>query len=579
MSNYKDLKIDKFKDNTDIVDSGTEGTKLASGTTAQRGSTTGQIRFNSTIGLAEYYDGTAFKSIDSPPVINSLDDGDIDSAGGGNQTIVITGSNFSTDPIVLLIANSGSDITPSTVTRDSATQITIVHAKSGFVNANEPYDVKVTNSSGLSATLADVITVDNTPVWQTTLGALTGSPFIDNGTAVNVTLSATDADSDTVTYAVQSGALPSGITLNSSTGVLSGNTPNESSDVTYNFTIRATANSKTTDRAFSMQIIDQAPPVWSTSTGSLGSVFDSIRGTATFTVLATDADGDTITYSVQSGSLPAGSSLNSSTGVISGFNAVGSETTSTFTLRASATGGTVDREFTITVKAPVSTTYSYTGSNQTFTVPTGLTAFVVDIKGAGGGSQGNAGSGGTSGRTQGTRTASAGQSYIIIVGEAGKRSSGSSFGGGGSYTAGNGNGGGGGGLSGLFLTSYTHGNSIAVAGGGGGGAYGGASGGSGGGSSGNNGSAGAGGGSQSSGGSGQGGGSSGSALQGGATSGNGNGGAGGGGYYGGGGGAEGGSDTSGAGGSGYIGGLVGGASTSTAGGNSANNNGSVIISY
>ena len=42
---------------TNITDTGTEGTKVASGTTAQRGSTTGQFRFNSTTGLAEYYTG------------------------------------------------------------------------------------------------------------------------------------------------------------------------------------------------------------------------------------------------------------------------------------------------------------------------------------------------------------------------------------------------------------------------------------------------------------------------------------------------------------------------------------------
>ena len=43
-----------------ITDTGTEGTKVASGTTAQRGSTVGQIRFNSTTGLAEYYTGTEY---------------------------------------------------------------------------------------------------------------------------------------------------------------------------------------------------------------------------------------------------------------------------------------------------------------------------------------------------------------------------------------------------------------------------------------------------------------------------------------------------------------------------------------
>ena len=35
---------------TNIVDTGTEGTKVAAGTTAQRGSTSGQFRFNSTTG-------------------------------------------------------------------------------------------------------------------------------------------------------------------------------------------------------------------------------------------------------------------------------------------------------------------------------------------------------------------------------------------------------------------------------------------------------------------------------------------------------------------------------------------------
>ena len=57
---------------SNINDTGTEGTKVAVGTTAQRGSTQGQIRFNTTIGLAEYYDGSSFKAIDSPPTISSI---------------------------------------------------------------------------------------------------------------------------------------------------------------------------------------------------------------------------------------------------------------------------------------------------------------------------------------------------------------------------------------------------------------------------------------------------------------------------------------------------------------------------
>ncbi len=333
---------------TNIVDSGTEGTKVASGTTAERGSTAGQIRFNTTTNLAEYYTGTEFKAIDAPPVITSIDDGDIDSAGGGNQTIVITGSNFSNSVTVLLIANSGSDITPSTVTRNSATQITITHAKNQFVNANEPYDVKVINENGLSAVLFDAINVDNEPAWQTPAGALSGSPFSE-GDTLNVTLSATDPDGDTVTYSLQSGALPSGISLNSSTGVLSGTLPDESSNVTYNFTIRATANSKTTDRSFSLVNNNDIAPTWTTSAGSLGTIIENIS--ASLSATASDADGDTIVYSVNSGSLPSGLSLNSSTGAITGTpSAVSADTTSNFDLRATANGQTVDRSFSIITK-------------------------------------------------------------------------------------------------------------------------------------------------------------------------------------------------------------------------------------
>ena len=69
MTKARDIADFKFED---IVDTGTEGTKVATGTTAQRGSTAGQFRFNTTTGLAEYYTGTAFKSIDSPPTITSI---------------------------------------------------------------------------------------------------------------------------------------------------------------------------------------------------------------------------------------------------------------------------------------------------------------------------------------------------------------------------------------------------------------------------------------------------------------------------------------------------------------------------
>ena len=244
MTKARDIADFKFENITDI---GTEGTRVALGTTAQRGSTQGQLRFNSTLGLAEYYDGTVFKTIDTPPSITSINDSEVDSAGGGNQTIVITGSNFSSGAVVSFVGSSAS-FNASTTTVDSATQITAVAPKSSFLNAQEPYAVKITAASGLTGTLADAISVDNDPTWSTSAGSLGSKELGETGT--HFTVSATDPDGDTVSYAVQSGSLPTGTSLNTSTGAISGTIGG--SATTYSFTIRATANSKTADRAFTI---------------------------------------------------------------------------------------------------------------------------------------------------------------------------------------------------------------------------------------------------------------------------------------------------------------------------------------
>ncbi len=360
MTKARDIADFKFEN---ITDTGTEGTKVASGTTAQRGSTTGQIRFNSTTGLAEYYDGTNFKSIDSPPTISSVSPTEIDSAGGGTQDIVITGSNFASGATVKAIANNATEVTPTTVVVNSATQITATFTESDFSNSLEPYDIKVTNVSGLAATLADQVNVDTSPTWSTASGSL-GS--FNNYDTVNVSATATDAEGDTITYSVQTGSLPSGLSLNSSTGAITGTLGAVASSTTTNFTLRATANSKTADRAFSI-----------TNAGSGARAF------------------------------------------------------------------------------------SYTGSTQTWTKPTGLTSVTAYVWGAGGGGGGNSEgvSGGSGGYSKAVIDVSSLSYLYLVVGQGG-------FGGGSSSMQP----GSGGGLSGIFdASTINHGDSILIAGSGGGG--------------------------------------------------------------------------------------------------------------
>ena len=358
-----------------ISDTGTEGTKVASGTTAQRGSTAGQIRFNSTTGLAEYYTGTSFKSIDSPPTVSSVDVTEVDSQAGGNQTLVITGSNFQSGATVTFIGSGGTDFNASTVTVDSDTQITAVAPKSSFLNAQEPYGVKITNSSGLSGTLASQINVDTAPSWNTASGSL--GTFTEYGT-VNVSATATDSDGDTIVYSVQSGSLPSGLSLNSSTGAITGTAGVVSSSTTSSFTLRATANSKTSDRAFSI------------------------------------------------------------------------------------------------IVNPAEVAYSYTGSTQTFAIPSGITSVTAYVWASGGG--GGTATGGSGGYAKADINVTGLSNLYLVVGQGGT-----------AKDSDNDSGANGGGLTGIFdANTLNHGDSILIAGSGGGASGGGGmTGGGGGGANGN----------------------------------------------------------------------------------------------
>jgi len=150
--------------------------------------------------------------------------------------------------------------------------------------------------------------------------------------------------------------------------------------------------------------IDQQP-VFSTASGSLATVADGSRSGLSYTIAAADPEsGGDVTYTLESGSLPAGlSGTSTSSGyVISGdATGVGSDTTSTFTIRAAdVNSNTSDREFSITIQAPRFQVFTSSG---TFSVPSGITTVdVLVVAGGGGGGSGHqngygAGGGGAGG--------------------------------------------------------------------------------------------------------------------------------------------------------------------------------------
>jgi hypothetical protein len=161
--------------------------------------------------------------------------------------ITIYGTNFVNGAYATAIGTNGVQINATSTTYNSLVQLTATFT--GLSNTNEPYDIKVTNPSNLFGIIPDALYINASPVWQTASGSL--GTFNEQ---VSISISATGTDSDsTVTYALDSGSsLPSGDTLNSSTGVITGKLPNITSNTTYSFTINASDGLNIIPRAFSI---------------------------------------------------------------------------------------------------------------------------------------------------------------------------------------------------------------------------------------------------------------------------------------------------------------------------------------
>jgi len=178
--------------------------------------------------------------------------------GTGNHTFTITGTGFTVGSTAKLLTSAGADVAFDSVTRNSATQITGVIAKSSLSNANEPYDVMVTTGENVTGRLDNQINIDASPEFVTASGSL---GTFDGDDVVSVSVNATDPDSaGNVTFELQSGTIPPGLSLSNSgadggTGIISGTATDPASDTVYNFTLRAVdAASNTSSRAFSITV-------------------------------------------------------------------------------------------------------------------------------------------------------------------------------------------------------------------------------------------------------------------------------------------------------------------------------------
>jgi LmbE family N-acetylglucosaminyl deacetylase len=255
---------------------------------------------------------------------------------------------------------------------------TLTYSASGL-----PYGLSINSSMGritgtptaagtfnVSVTVNDGRGGSDTETFTWTVAPANVAPVLTNpgaqdgivGEVVNLQVTATDADGDTLGYAAT--GLPAGLTINTSTGRISG-TPTAAGTFNVSVTVNdGRGGSDTETFTWTVAPANVAPVL--TNPGAQDGIVGEV---VNLQVTATDADGDTLGYAATG--LPAGLTINTSTGRISGTP------TAAGTFNVSVTvndgrGGSDTETFTWTVaQANVAPVLTNPG-NQSGTVGTAL---------------------------------------------------------------------------------------------------------------------------------------------------------------------------------------------------------------
>ena len=170
-------------------------------------------------------------------------------------TINITGTNFSGIPIVDFVKTDGAVTRANTVSLSNGTTLSV-----NVTLASGSYYVRIELENGRAARSTNaIITASTAPSFSTGAGSI---GTVGAGETVNLSVAAssdsTIAFSETTSVLTSNANTPAAtmnLTLNSSTGAITGTAPTPTAATTYNFTLRATdAESQTVDRAFSITV-------------------------------------------------------------------------------------------------------------------------------------------------------------------------------------------------------------------------------------------------------------------------------------------------------------------------------------
>jgi hypothetical protein len=212
----------------------------------------GDLYFDTTLNALIAYRVAGWEKVSTDPAPQVASILPTTSAISGT-VITISGSNFKPGLTVQFIGTnliSYNSPTATFIDVTSATATTPV-----LPVAYEPYDIRVVNPDGQFGLLENSLDAGGTPIWNTASGNIAN---IYEGTQLNVSVSATDPDGTSIIYS--SSDLPIWISINSSTGLLTGTAPQILSDTTYSFTVTASDGVNTSSRSFNVVVSNVVAP-------------------------------------------------------------------------------------------------------------------------------------------------------------------------------------------------------------------------------------------------------------------------------------------------------------------------------
>ncbi|MEC8677476.1 MAG: cadherin domain-containing protein, partial [Candidatus Margulisiibacteriota bacterium] len=373
------INVSNINDNSPVFTSGTTFSiglnQLGIGTvtaTDADGDTLSYSITDDTSGLFSINSSTGYLSILQSPAGQTTFNIDVSVSDGSNylsQTLIITVDNnnapvisstsFTVDENQTSVGTiAASDVDGDTLTYsisdgddsgsfsiDSSSGVLVFNTAPDFESDSISYTIEILVSDGTNSQSQDIsILVSN--VNEAPVISSTSFTVDENQTSVG-TLAATDPDSNTLTYSISGGDDSDSFSIDSSTGVLTFNSaPDYEVDATsYSITVSVTDGTLTDTQSLTIDVTnvnDNAPVISSTSF-----TVDENQ-TSVGTITASDADNDTLTYSI-GGTDESSFSIDSSSGVLTFNTAPDYETQTSYSITITVSDGTNSDTETLTI--------------------------------------------------------------------------------------------------------------------------------------------------------------------------------------------------------------------------------------